>query len=105
VNAEDVKQARKALKCTAKELAAALDVEPSLVSAWELGEQFPTKKNVDRIEALVAAGPDAVPRKAKGPDPLEVLRDPDTWLLIRKILAHPKLRAEVTKIADKYEDL
>lgn len=105
MNADDVKQARKTLKCTAKELAAALEVEPSLVSAWELGEQFPTKKNVEQMKALVEAGPTAIPRKARGPDPFEVLRDPDTWLLIRKILAHPKLRAEVAKIADKYEDL
>jgi transcriptional regulator with XRE-family HTH domain len=101
---DDVKKARAALKCTAKELAAALEIEPQTVMAWERGDEFPTKKNVDRIEKLVAAGPTSVPRKAKGADPLEALRDPDVWLLIRKLLAHPKLRAEVTKLADKYEE-
>lgn len=101
---EEIKQARLSLKCTAKELAAALDVEPATVMAWERGEMFPTKQYVEKIQAFVAEGPAAVPKKAKGADPLEALRDPDVWALIRKILAHPKLRTEVTKLAAKYED-
>lgn len=105
MNADEVKQARKVLKCTTKELAAALGVEASLVSAWELGEQFPTKSSVDALRALLAGGPASVPRKAKGADPVEALHDPDVWALVRKILVHPKLRAEVAKIADKYDDV
>lgn len=101
---EEVKRARTALKCTAKELAAALGVEPSTIGAWERGELFPTKKHVEELARLVAAGPNAVPRKAKGADPLDALRDPDVWTLLRKLLAHPKLRAEIEKIAEKYED-
>lgn len=101
---EEIKTARAALKCTAKELAAALELEAATVMAWERGDEFPTKKHVERIRKLVDAGPTAVPRKAKGGDPLEALRDPDVWLLIRKLLAHPKLRAEVTKLADKYDE-
>jgi transcriptional regulator with XRE-family HTH domain len=101
---DEIKKARTALKCTAKELAAALEIEPATVMAWERGDEFPTKKNVERLAKLVETGPTAVPRKAKGGDPMEALRDPDVWLLIRKLLAHPKLRAEVTKLADKYDE-
>ncbi len=101
---DDIKKARAALKCTAKELAAALEIEASAVMAWERGDEFPTKKHVERIEKLVGAGPSAIPRKAKGADPMDALRDPDVWLLIRKLLAHPKLRAEASKLADKYDE-
>lgn len=101
---EEIKKARMALKCTAKELAAVLEVEPSTVAAWERGEMFPTKQYVDKLQELAARGAAAVPKKAKGADPMEALRDPDVWALIRKLLAHPKLRAEVQKLADKYED-
>jgi transcriptional regulator with XRE-family HTH domain len=102
---DEIKKARLALKCTAKELAAALDVEASTVMAWERGEMFPTKQYVEKMQEFVAAGPAAIPKKAKGADPLDALRDADVWALIRKIVAHPKLRAEIQKIADKYEDV
>lgn len=101
---DDIKKARVALKCTAKELAAALELDASTLMAWERGDEFPTKKHVAQIEKLVAAGPASIARKAKGGEPLEALRDPDVWLLIRKLLAHPKLRAEVAKLADKYDE-
>ena len=101
---DDVKRARTRLQCTAKELAAALDVEPAQVAAWERGDQFPTKRHVDALARLVEAGPASVPKRAKGADPLAALRDPDVWTLLRKLLAHPRLRAEVAKIAEKYED-
>ncbi len=101
---EEIKQARLSLKCTAKELALALDVEPSTVTAWERGEMFPTKQYVDKIRAFVAGGPSSIPRKAKGADPMQALADPDVWALIRKLLIHPKLRAEVAKHAAKYDD-
>lgn len=102
---DEIKKARLALKCTAKELAAALDVEATTVMAWERGEMFPTKQYVDKIQEFVASGPAAIPKKAKGADPLDALRDPDVWALIRKIVAHPKLRTEVQKLADKYDDV
>lgn len=101
---EEIKQARVALKCTAKELAAALDVEPATVTAWERGEMFPTKQYVEKIQSFLEHGPAGIPKKAKGADPLEALRDPDVWTLIRKLLAHPKLRAEVAKLAAKYDE-
>jgi transcriptional regulator with XRE-family HTH domain len=101
---EEIKDARAKLKCTAKELAIALELEPATVMAWERGEMFPTKQYVDKIKGFVEKGPTSIPRKAKGGDPFEGLRDPDMWTLVRKLLAHPKLRAEVQKLADKYDD-
>ncbi|MBX7195875.1 MAG: helix-turn-helix transcriptional regulator [Sandaracinaceae bacterium] len=101
---EEIKQARVTLKCTARELSAALDVEPSTVTAWERGELFPTKQYVDKIQAFLAEGPSAIPKKAKGSDPWELLRDPEIWALVRKLLAHPKLRAEVSKLAARYDE-
>jgi transcriptional regulator with XRE-family HTH domain len=101
---EAIKEARLALRCTAKELAAALGVAPTTIAAWERGDEFPTKQYVDALAKLVADGPGAIPRKAKGDDALAALRDPDVWMLIRKVLAHSKLRAEVAKLAAKYEE-
>ncbi len=101
---QEIKALRTALSCTAKELAAALDLEQSTVLAWEKGELFPTKQYVDAMEALRAKGPGAIPRKSKGDNPVKALADPQTWELLRKIAAHKKLRDEVAKLAAKYPD-
>lgn len=100
---DELKALRKDLSCTAKELALALDLEQATVMAWEKGELFPTKAYIDRMEAL-RRNPGAIPRKAKGPDPMKVLVDPSFWELIRKLTAHKKLRDEVTKLAQAYTD-
>ncbi|MFO0676659.1 MAG: XRE family transcriptional regulator [Polyangiaceae bacterium] len=101
---DDLKALRKELQCTAKELAAALELEQATVLAWERGEEFPTKKYVDRMEVLRAKGPSAIPKKAKGDNPVKVLADPNLWLLVRKLAAHKRLRDEVTKLAAAYSD-
>ncbi len=101
---EELKSLRKELSCTAKELAAALDLEQSTILAWEKGELFPTKQYVDAMEALRAKGPGAIPRKSKGENPVKALADPQVWELLRKIAAHKKLRDEVAKLAAKYSD-
>ena len=101
---EEVKTLRKELSCTAKELAAALDLEQKVVLSWEKGELFPTKQYVDRMNVLRGKGPGAIPRKARGPDPMKVLTDPVFWTLARKIAFHKKLRDEVTKLAAAYTD-
>jgi len=101
---EDIKALRKDLACTAKELAAALGVEQATVLAWEKAELFPTKAYVDRMNDLRAKGPSAIPKKAKGVDPMKALADPQVWELLRKIAAHKKLRDEVAKLAEKYPD-
>jgi transcriptional regulator with XRE-family HTH domain len=101
---EELKALRKDLSCTAKELAAALDLEQSTVLAWERGELFPTKQYIDAMEALRKKGPGSIPRKSKGDNPVKALSDPLTWELLRKIAAHKKLRDEVAKLAAKYTD-
>jgi transcriptional regulator with XRE-family HTH domain len=104
VSPDEVKALRKELTCTAKELAAALDVDQKTVMGWETGELFPTKAYCDRMEALRAKGPGAVPRKSKGGDPMKSLADPMLWEIVRKLAAHKKLRDEVTKLAAAYSD-
>jgi transcriptional regulator with XRE-family HTH domain len=106
VTPDEIKALRKDLACTAKELAAALELEQATVLGWERGEVFPTKQYVDAMNALRARGPAAIPRRAKGatPTPMKVLADPTTWELVRKIVAYKKLRDDVVKLAEKYED-
>jgi transcriptional regulator with XRE-family HTH domain len=104
VTPDELKALRKELACTAKELAGALGLEQSTVLGWEKGELFPTKPFIDKMEALRAKGPGAVPRKAKGGDPMKQLGDPLFWELVRKIATHKKLRDEVVKLAAGYPD-
>jgi DNA-binding XRE family transcriptional regulator len=102
---EDIKALRAELQCSTRELGDALEIDQKTVLAWEAGSLFPTKKNVDRMQALRAKGPSAVPRRAKGAaPPMQVLADPTTWQLLRKLLAHKKLRDEVQKLAASYPD-
>jgi transcriptional regulator with XRE-family HTH domain len=104
---EEVKALRQELGCTARELAAALDVEPETIAAWERAELFPTKRHVAMMEELRKKGPSAVPRKRrKGAPatPMQALADPGLWRLVRKLLAHPELRTATDKLADAYPD-
>lgn len=101
---EDLKALRKELSCTARELAQALDLDQATVLAWERGDRFPTKKYVEAMERLRQAGPSAIPRKARGEDPMKVLSDPALWAIVRKLVAHKKLRDEVAKLAARYSD-
>ena len=101
---DELKALRKDLSCTAKELSAALGLDQATVLAWEKGELFPTKQYIDKMTALRAKGPGAVPRKSKGVDPIKTLTDPAFWELVRKMAAHKKLRDEVTKLAVGYKD-
>ena len=59
---------------------------------------------VDQMTALRAKGPGAIPKKAKGVNPVAAMTDPKVWELFRKLLAHKKLRDELTKLAEKYPD-
>ena len=101
---DDLKALRKELACTAKELAAALGTEQATVLAWEKGELFPTKQWIDRMNELRAKGASAIPKKAKTQDPLQALRDPQVWEILRKVAVHKKLRDEVAKLAAAYPD-
>ena len=66
VSPEDLKQLRKELACTAKELATTLGIEPKEMAAWEAGELFPTKRHVGELEALRKKGPSSILRTPKG---------------------------------------
>ncbi len=99
-----LKALRKDLGCTARELAAALDVDQATVLAWERGELFPTKRYVDAMAALAAKGGGAIPKRSKGGDPMKGLADPLLWELFRKLLVHKKLRDETAKLAAGYPD-
>ena len=104
---DDIKALRRELSCTARELAGALSLEQDTVLAWERAELFPTKHHVGMMEALRARGPSAIPRKRKkgsAPTPLQALADPSLWLLLRKLLAHPELRASAESLAAAYPD-
>lgn len=101
---DELKALRKDLACTAKELAQALGLEQSTVLAWEKGDLFPTKPIIDKMNALRARGPAAVPKKARGDAPMKVLADPVLWELMRKVVAHKKLRDEVVRLAAAYPD-
>jgi hypothetical protein len=35
---------------------------------------------------------------------MKVLADPSLWTIVRKLLAHKKLRDDVNKLADSYAD-
>ena len=100
---DELKDLRKALSCTAKELAGALGLDQATVLGWERGELFPTKQYIDAMNEL-RARPSAIPRKAKGSDPMKALADPAMWELVRKIAGNKKLRDEVVKLAAKYSD-
>lgn len=104
MTADEIKALRKELRCTAKELAAAMDLEQATVVAWEQGDLFPTKAYVEKMERFRAAGPSSIPKKAKGDSPMKVLADPGLWQLVRKLVAHKRLRDEVTRIAASYDD-
>jgi DNA-binding XRE family transcriptional regulator len=107
VTPDEVRALRKELGCTVRELATALDIDDKTVFAWEKGDLFPTKRYVDRMQALRDKGPDAFPRRRqrKAPaDPMARLDDPRLWQLVRKLLAHPELFDQVTRMAESYDD-
>lgn len=101
---DEIKALRRDLSCTAKELAQALGLEQATVLAWEKGELFPTKAYVDKMSALREKGPGAIPKKAKGAEPMKVLADPALWALVRKLAAHKKLRDATLELAKVYPD-
>ena len=104
---EDIKELRKGLGCTARELGAALGIEQETVLAWERGDLFPTKRFVGRMEELRQKGPSAIPRKRRkgaAAPPFQVLSDPELWKLVRKLVAHPELRVAALDLAASYAD-
>ncbi len=106
---DELKQLRKELSCTAKELALTLGVEPKEIAAWEAGELFPTKRYVGELEALRKKGPSAIARPPRGKAAaakvgLARLADPKFWELTRKLAEHPALFEQALKLAEQYPD-
>lgn len=104
MQSEDVKRIREALACSMGELAAAVGVDVKTLLAWESGDEFPTKRHADRLNALEAQGPSAIKRSPKstptGPD---LLADPRFWTVVRKLATHPDLFTKVQKLSDSYD--
>jgi transcriptional regulator with XRE-family HTH domain len=108
MHADDIRALRKELRCTPQELAEALGITVKVVMAWEDEEQFPTRQYIEKMDALRAQGEGSVPRKRRGAKknqtPLQVLRDPELWRLVCKLVAHEELRAQAQKLAEAYPD-
>jgi transcriptional regulator with XRE-family HTH domain len=106
VTPDDIKQLRKELGCSARDLAATLGIEQNEVLAWEGGELFPTKRYVDAMKALRAQGPSGVLRAAKGKNvtATERVSDPAFWMIVKKLLLYPALYEQVSRLAATYDD-
>jgi len=109
VSPEELKQLRKELGCTAKELALTLAIDPKELAAWEAGELFPTKRYVAELEALRKKGASAILRQPKGKNAgakvgIARLADPKLWEILRKLAEHPALFEQVVKLAEAYAD-
>lgn len=106
VSPDDIKQLRKELGCTARDLATTLGIEQKEVLAWEAGELFPTKRFVDQMQSLREKGPSAILKAAKGKAvaPTDRLSDPAFWMIVKKLALYPALYDQVSKLADKFDD-
>jgi transcriptional regulator with XRE-family HTH domain len=104
VTPEDIKALRKELGCTARDLATTLGIEQKEVLAWEAGELFPTKRFVDQMRGLREKGPSAVLKSTKGKAvaPTDRVSDPAFWAVVKKLLLHPALFEQVSKLAEGY---
>lgn len=101
MTADDIKALRKELGITQRALAEALKLEVAEVRAWEASEGFATKAHCEAMEGLRADPP---PKAKKNPSPMQLLADPKFMLLVRKLLAHPRLRADAEKLAAEHPD-
>lgn len=103
--ADDIKQLRKQLGCTARDLAGALGVDQKTVLSWERGESFATKRHVTMMKELAEKGPGAIVKRTRGEAPIErVLADPEFWRLVQKLALSSELRAKVKKLAADVPD-
>lgn len=99
---EEIRALRKDLALTQRQLADALKVDVDAVREWEKEEAFPTRANCEAMETLRANPPPKTPKNAA--TPMQVLSDPSFFTLVRKLIAHPKLRAEVDRLSAEYPD-
>lgn len=106
VTPEDLKQLRKELGCSARDLATTLGIEQKEVLAWEAGELFPTKRFVDQMNQLRAKGPTSVLKSSKGKAvaPTDRIGDPAFWIIVKKLLLYPALYEQVSRLAESYRE-
>ena len=90
----------------ARDLATTLGIEQKEVLAWEAGELFPTKRFVEQMKTLRAKGPSAVLKTTKGKAvaPTDRVSDPAFWSVVKKLLLHPALYDQVSKLAETYTE-
>jgi transcriptional regulator with XRE-family HTH domain len=100
---EDIRTLRNDLALTQRQLAEALKIDVDLVRRWEREEEFPTRDHCQAMAKLRTSPP---PKSHKGANltPMQVLGDPKFFTLLRKLVAHPKLRGEVERLAAEYPD-
>ena len=101
MTADDIKALRKELGITQRALAEALKIDVAEVRGWEASEGFATKAHCEAMARLRTNPP---PKPTKNASPLQLLADPKFLLLLRKLLAHPKLRADAEKLAADHPD-
>lgn len=104
----EIRELRANLKCTARELAATLGIDTGEVTAWELGQQFPTKKHVSDMDKLRLLGPEAISRRPKRSSANVVrgiarLSDPMLWEIVVKLAENPDFFEKVKQLASAYE--
>lgn len=103
----EIKELRKELNCTARELATALKLDQKDVLAWEAGELFPTKRYVLQMELLRKKGPSSIPRTSRAASKktgLDRLGDPKLWEVVRKLLEYPAFFEQVLKLSERYSN-
>jgi transcriptional regulator with XRE-family HTH domain len=105
---DEIKKLRDELGCSIGELSEAVGVDVKTLLEWEAGDRFPTKRHADKLQAVRLAGPGAIKRKPRGkkqqPTGVALLADPRLWTIVRKLVTHPDLVAEVERLAEKYDD-
>ena len=106
MEAGEIRALRQRLKLTMAQLGERLGVSQSTVTAWELGEKFPTKAHVDKLRAIEKEG-----AGAPKPAPMDsaalsapFLADPRFASLLRKLLFHPELRDKAFELSSAYRD-
>jgi transcriptional regulator with XRE-family HTH domain len=84
------------------QLAQQLGVSQQLILDWESATRFPTLRHVRALARLEALGarPDAAPAQRLNTPRL----DAEFAELLRKLLAHPALYAEVIRLAQNFND-
>jgi len=106
LEAGEIRALRQRLKLTMAQLGAHLGVSGSTVTAWEHGDQFPTKAHVDKLRALEKDG--AIREKPAKRDEAALaapfLADPAFAALLRKLLFHPELRHKALELSSSYRD-